>query len=72
MYSTYEKTPRKVLVNLLLAILRAPTPLGVRQAVNNGLAILIDQFFEVIMLDVCEDKRCGAHDVSRIAYKIVI
>jgi hypothetical protein len=41
MYSTYEKTPRKILVNLLLAILRAPTPLGVRQAVNNGLAILL-------------------------------
>ncbi|HJY10257.1 MAG TPA: hypothetical protein VJ250_04860 [Nitrososphaeraceae archaeon] len=57
MYSAYEKTPRKVLVNLLLAILRASSPLGVRQAVNNGLAILIDQFFDVIMLDVCEDKR---------------
>jgi hypothetical protein len=69
MYSTYEKTPRKVLVNLLLAILRAPTPLGVRQAVNNGLAIIID--FDAITLDVCEDKRCSAHDVSRIAYKIV-
>ena len=26
----YGNTPRKVLVNLLLAILRAPTPLGVR------------------------------------------
>jgi len=57
MYSAYEKTPRKVLVNLLLAILRASSPLGVRQAVNNGLAILIDQFFDVIILDVCEDKR---------------
>ena len=67
-----KRTPRKVLVNLLLAILRASSPLGVRQAVNNGLAILIDQFFDVIILDVCEDKRCGAHDVSRIAYKIVI
>jgi hypothetical protein len=54
-----KRTPRKVLVNLLLAILRAPTPLGVRQAVNNGLAILIDQFFDIIMLDVCEDKRCA-------------
>ena len=59
MYSTYEKTQRKVLVNLLLAILRASSPLGVRQAVNNGLAILIDQFFDVIMLDVCEGKRCA-------------
>jgi hypothetical protein len=59
MYSAYEKTPRKVLVNLLLAILRASSPLGVRQAVNNSLAILIDQFFDVIILDVCEDKRCA-------------
>jgi hypothetical protein len=28
--STYGKTPRNVLVNLLLAILRAPSPLEVR------------------------------------------
>ena len=54
-----KRTPRKVLVNLLFAILRASSPLGVRQAVNNGLAILIDQFFDVIMLDACEDKRCA-------------